>query len=237
MLEELTLLLEHVNNPNASKEDYLAAIINDNCLNKQTSNNRKLSASYLVELYSLDLHYPLFRALVYFWYRDEKSRPLLAMLFAYARDNILRSSANYFLRLQENEQVDDKELTAYLAKHFSCRWSHSTTASVSRNLKASWTKSGHLIGRSEKTRRKAEAAPGAAAYALLLGYLKGNRGPALFQTEYAQLLDRSQDVQVILSEEASRRGWMIFKHIGDVIEVRFPDLITHREMEWVYDQN
>jgi hypothetical protein len=40
-----------------------------------------------------------------------------------------------------------------------------------------------------------------------------------------------------LAAEASRRGWIVFKRVGEVIEVLFPTLIQAQEMEWIREQN
>jgi hypothetical protein len=71
------------------------------------------------------------------------------------------------------------------------------------------------------------------SYALFLGYLNGVRGEALFHTEYAKLLDCSMERAIELAEDASRQGWIVFKRVGTVIEVLFPNLLTEEEMEWI----
>jgi len=73
-------------------------------------------------------------------------------------------------------------------------------------------------------------------YALLLGSLAGDRGQSLFETEYAHFLDCPVPVAMELAAEASRRGWLIFKRIADVVEVLFPQLISTREKEWLRGQ-
>ena len=72
---------------------------------------------------------------------------------------------------------------------------------------------------------------------MLLGYLTDVRGQALFQSEYIKLLDRTFDRAIELAEEASRKGWIVFKRVSDVIEVLFPNLINQEEMEWLREQN
>jgi hypothetical protein len=67
--------------------------------------------------------------------------------------------------------------------------------------------------------------------------LSGVRGQALFQTEYIKLLDCTFDKAVELAEEASRKGWIVFKRIGDVIEVLFPNLINQEDMEKLREQS
>ncbi|MBU4326272.1 MAG: hypothetical protein KKB91_00810, partial [Proteobacteria bacterium] len=78
---------------------------------------------------------------------------------------------------------------------------------------------------------------GSVSYALLLGYLTGVRGESLFKTDYAKLLDCSFEKAIELTAEASRKGWIVFKRVGDVIEVLFPNLINEQEMEWLREQN
>jgi hypothetical protein len=75
------------------------------------------------------------------------------------------------------------------------------------------------------------------SYALFLGHLCGVRGEALFSTEFARLLDCSSGRSVELAEEASRRGWIVFKRVGKVMEVQFPNLLTTQEREWIHEQN
>ena len=81
------------------------------------------------------------------------------------------------------------------------------------------------------------ATAGSVSYALFLGYLVWVRGEALFTTEYARLLDCSTARSVELAEEASRRGWIVFKRIGKVMEVQFPNLLNAKEVEWIHEQN
>jgi hypothetical protein len=101
---------------------------------------------------------------------------------------------------------------------------------------STWTQSGHLQGRQQKVRVSPTVTPGAVAYALFLGYLRGLRGTALFESEYARLLDCTVERVVGLAEESSRSGWIIVNRIGNVVEVLFPRLLTEQEMEWLHEQ-
>ena len=60
------------------------------------------------------------------------------------------------------------------------RLNEDTLDKVVRNASSSWTQSGHLRGRSRKYRQAVQAAPIAAAYALLMGFLTGRRGRLIF---------------------------------------------------------
>jgi hypothetical protein len=83
----------------------------------------------------------------------------------------------------------------------------------------------------KKIRAAVQPTPGAAALALLLGYMEGTRGELLFETKYTKLLDAAPERCMELAEQASRRGWIVCNRIGTVVEVRFPQLLTAEEQE------
>lgn len=237
MLDELTALLSYVGRPDATKADYLRAIDEENCLGKRSGRTRLLTYRHLVELYSLDSANVLFRALLYFWQRDEAARPMLALLCAYARDSILRSSTPLVLKAPQGAVITRESMEEFIDGQEPGRFSKATLKSTAQNINSSWTKSGHLTGRAKKVRAQAMPSAGSTAYALLLGYLTGARGQGLFGTDYTNLLDCSKDKAIELAEEASRRGWITFKRVGDVIEVLFPNLIGQEEQEWLREQS
>lgn len=247
MLEDLGALLAYTNSSEAgkgdciiaskedciiaSKVDYFKAINEDNCLGKRTAKTRVLSYGHLVALYSLDPDIPLFRALLYFWGKEAKGRPLLALLLTYARDTAFRSVIPSIIQLPEGaivkrifveEIIDDLEPE---------RFSEATLRSMAQNINSTLTKSGHLRGKSKKIRTIAESTPASVAYALFIGYLTGVRGQQLFQTEYISLLDCNYNKALELADIASRKGWLIFKQLGNIMEIHFPDLIGLEEME------
>lgn len=222
MLQELRLLFAEVPNQDASKEDYRHAIVDQNCLQKRSGKTRLLSARHLTTLYGLDPSLLLFRALRYFWSRDEAGQPLLALLCAYARDPLLRSSAPFVLDLAEGAVFHLEAMESFLDAPDPGHYSESTSESLTKNLSATWKDSGHLAGKAPKYRSRAVSTEGATAYALLLGYLTGARGSALFQTEYAHLLDCPEDRALLLAEIAAQRSWISFKRIGKLMEISFP---------------
>ena len=237
MLDELRALLSCVDRPDVEKTEYLKAINDENCLGKRSGTTRKLTYRYLVDLYSLDQSFALYRALLYFWQRDPSSQPLLALLCAYARDPILRASASFILERPEGEPVTREALEDFIDAKEPGRFSKATLKSTAQNIRSTWSKSGHLRGRVHKVRSRAIATASSVSYALLLGYLTGVRGRALLKTDYAKLLDTSSERTIELAETASRKGWIVFKRIGDVMEVLFPSLVNAQEMEWLREQN
>ncbi|EBA00654.1 hypothetical protein [Marinobacter sp. ELB17] len=236
MLDELTALLSYVDRSEAKKADYLHAIEAENCLGKRSGKTRRLTYRHLAELYSLDTNHLLFRALLYFWQRDEEGRPMLALLATYARDSIFRTSASLILKAPKGSIITRDSVEERLDSLEPGRFSKATLKSTAQNINSSWTKSGHLTGRNKKTRSRAIPTPSSAAYALLLGYLTGARGQGLFSSEYTKLLDCSKEQVIELAEQASRRGWITYKRVGNVIEVLFPSHINQQEQEWLREQ-
>ena len=237
MVDELKLLFSHVNASDAEKETYVQSIIKDNCLNKRSDKTRRLTARHLVTLYGLDPNLTLFRCFRFFWERDKKGRPLLALLIAIGRDTILKSTIPFIQGYAIGNRVQRDALEIFIDDLDTGRFSPATLKSTAQNVNSSWTQSGHLQGRVKKIRSAAEATPGAAAFAVLLGYLSGVRGESLFKTEFVQLLDCSMEKSIELATEASRKGWIVVKRLGSVIEVLFPNLLTEQEMEWVREQS
>ena len=235
MLAELTDLLAAI--PDAKEQqDYITAIIDENCLRKKSFNNRKISADQLIQLYTLDPQVTIFRNLLYFWQRDEKGRPLLALLCAATRDSTLRKSAILILEAPQGEMVTRDSVEEYIENLAPGRYSKVTLASMAQRIRSTWTQTGHLSGRSTKKRVQAEATPGTVAYALLLGYLMARRGTELFETEYVKILDCTRDRAAELAEQAGIRGWIVFKRIGNVMEALFPNLLTEQEVTWLREQ-
>lgn len=97
MLDELNSLFAYVTQGDAQKNEYLKAIVEDNCLAKRSGKNRALTFRHLVDLYALDFRVVLFRALRFFWQRDPDGRAMNALLCAYARDSVLRSASKFII--------------------------------------------------------------------------------------------------------------------------------------------
>lgn len=236
MFDELAALLNYVDQQSADSAVYARAIEAENCLGKPSGKTRQLTRRHLRSLYALDPDVLLFRALLYCWQRDESSRPLLAILCVYCRDAILRDSARFILNTPVGQLITREDTEAHFDKKFPGRFSPATLKSLAQNINGTWTRAGHLAGKLKKVRSKPEVSAGAMTYALLLSYLSGGRGINLFSSDYVKLLDCGKDRALELAEEASRRGWLIFKGVGDVIEVLFPKLLTPEEQELVREQ-
>jgi hypothetical protein len=236
MLDELSVLIDTVNYESASIDDYKRAIVEDNCLSKQSGKTRELTFRHLKELYGLDPSIPLFRTLLYFWKREPEGRAFLAALCAFPRDTIFRASHGWITKFAAGEQIPREKIEERVAETFPDRFSPASLKSIAQNLNSSWTKTGHLKGRIKKIRTKAQPTPASTAFALYLGYLNGIRGEELFHSQYAKVLDARPAELMEKAEIASQRGWIVMKRLGNVIEILFPQLITQEERRLLHEQ-
>ncbi len=228
MLDELHAVLDHCT-PDATRDDYLVAIREDNCLGKRTAATRKLSSQRLSELYALDPDVPLFRVMRRCWYADRAGQAILAMLLALARDPLLRASAPPVLRMRPGEELARQQMTDALSQVVGSRLSESTLDKVVRNAASSWTQSGHLKGRGRKTRQTVTPTAANTAFALLLGFLVGKRGTSLFESLWAQVLDAPAGDLLNLTVDARRLGFLDMSQSGGVIDLSFLRLLAPDE--------
>ena len=230
MLKELELLLVACS-PTTDIEGYRSAILDENVLLKQTESTRKESFRRLRELYGLNPEQLLFRALRTLWDQNPEARPLLALLCAAAREPMLRASAEVVLIAPLESPITAQMISKAIDDQFPGRLNVTTLTTLGRNVASSWTQSGHLKGRTNKVRARAQSHPISVAYALLLGYLCDVRGEALFHTFLARLLDAPMHVLRERAILASQQGWLEYRHAGEVTEISFHYLLSEERYE------
>lgn len=218
MSNELAELLMAV--PDDSKrEDYAAAIIEENLLGKPTTSTRRLTNQRLGELYILDGKVSLFRVLRRLWEIDEKGRPLLALLCALGRDPLLRATANTILSLNVGEELVRQKFLNDIKQLTGERLNDSILDKVARNSGSSWTQSGHLEGRVRKVRKRVEPTVGAVAYALWLGSLFSFAGEELLATPWMRILDSNQQELLELTLRAKQLRLVDARVGGGIVEI------------------
>lgn len=233
MLNELRSVLGNCP-ADATRDEYISAIHEDNCLGKRTEATRRLSSQRLSELYALDPEVPLFRVMRRCWYADRNGQAVLALLLALGRDPLLRISAPPVLRMRPGEELARQQMTDALDRAVGSRLSESTLDKVVRNAASSWTQSGHLKGRGRKVRQSVMPTPATTAYALLLGYLAGTRGAALFESLWARVLDAPAGELMDLAMDAKRLGFLDMSQAGGIIDVSFSRLLSEDEGRLVH---
>ena len=226
MLSDLEQILA-VTSPEAGIAEFRLVVVDDNVLGKRTATTREHTVRKLKALYGLDPQIPVYRVMRRIWADDAEGRPLLALLCAVARDPLLRASVDVVLDAPVGSEVTHAQIAATVRPSFSA----STRDAIVSHIVSTWVMSGFLSGTTRKTRTRAQATAGSAAYALTLGYLEGSQGRLLLSTAWMRLLDRGPAEVLALVQQAGRRGWIEYRGAGDIIEIRVDALITEQERE------
>lgn len=224
MVADLSELLLHVP-ANSEHETYRHAIQDENVLGKKTASTRLWAYTKLRELYGLDPRLPVFRALRLLWDADSEGQHLLALLAATARDSLLRSTMRAVIETPVGKELTRERLQEAVVAARGDRFSVTTMKSLLANLTSSWTQSGHLTPRG-RIRVVPPTSTSAVAFALFLGHLTDARGLMLFATPWTALLGLPESRLQDLAREASRRGWLTYRGIGDVVDITFERLLT-----------
>lgn len=228
LLTDLSSVLAQCD-PNSSLDQYREAVIDSNVAGKRSFSSRQRTFRYLRELYALDPDVPEFRAFLRLWRRDRSGRPVIALLFAASRDALLLATAGAVLTWPEGQPIHPEDLAAAVEARYPGSYSSGIRAKIGRNALSSWTQSGYLarVGpRSPATRTKIEPSPGAVAMALVVGATGGASGERLFTGEFANLLSVPLQTLHDRAYDASRKGWLEYRSLGNVTEVDLSKLLA-----------
>lgn len=237
MFVDLDRVLDHLETRPARAVEVRSAIVEGNLLGRGTMHARREAAKRLTELYGLDDHFALFRALRRLWTIDEGARPALALLVAMARDAILRGAMPFAEALAPGEVFEVAEFVEFLRRRGQQRFSESSLRSMARNLASSWTQAGVLVGATHKQRARFEPRPASAALAMFLGHLEGARGTALFTTPWVRVFDGGAESIRRCGVEANRAGLVRMSAIDDVVAVSFTGWLDAAEQEALDEPN
>jgi hypothetical protein len=215
MLDELSLLAAHCH----LRGEVRKAILEDNVLGKSTSSGRTLTLQRLKELYSFDPSSPIFRVFAGLYHRDPTALPQLALLMAMARDPLLRASARPIVGLASGSELTRDALRNAIGAVVGTRMNEAVLDKVVRNTASSWTKTGHLVGRTIKRRSRIRPNPTAFAFALWLAHKAGFTGADLFENGWINALDSEPATARTLAERAHAAGLITFRSIGDGFEL------------------
>ena len=208
----------------APAERYREAVVDGNVLGRPTQAGRLRSFRHLRELYFLDPGRTEFTALRHFWDLDRSSRPLLAGLLAFTRDEVFRASFDAIAGLPEGASATSADLTEAITAQFGSELSESTLGKTGRNTGACWTQTGHLAGRAKKIRTAVNAQPAAIAYAAYLGHLAGRRGLGVLDNPWSRILEIAPGRSLDALRNAHTQGFLDLLVAGNVVDVSFPAL-------------
>jgi hypothetical protein len=226
MVSSLRRLLSELPS-DAAQSAYRSAVMDENVLGKATTGGREWAFRQLRRFYALDPQSLLFRALRDLWEYDPGGQPLLALLCALARDSVLRASAVVIVESGPGEVVTTSDFRAAIESRFPATYKENTLRTTAQNVASSWDQAGYLHQerRRNKVRTRVHPTSSATAYALMLGYLQGRRGQALFDTLWVRILDQGPSHLLDLAAAASQQGMLELRQAGGVIEVGFRQLL------------
>lgn len=226
VVRALTMLLDSVP-AGAPQADYAHAALEANVLGKDTDGARRRTFRYLRELYLLRPDSVLFRSLRDLWPLDPEAQPLLAGLCALARDSVFRASSTAITKSAPGDTLTSADLAEPVGEQFPTSYGASSLAKIGRNTFSSWEQTGHLGEgeRATKVRTRATCRPADVAYALLLGYLQGVRGKALFETLWVGVLDQPTSYLFDLAAASSQHEMLELRHAGGIVDVGFRVLL------------
>lgn len=222
MSADLETLLNYVTEKTATSEIFKKAIVEENCLSKESLKNSRITYSNLRHLYTLDANYPIWSALRFLYDKEPESLSLLAVLCAFGRDELLRAYPPFLFSKEYGVTIPRPETEEFFDNKYPGRFSPAMLKSLAQNINGSYTLTGHLKGRNKKIRSKPEVTTTSVIYAIYLGYLQDVRGISLLTTDFVKLLEINKYDVIEHLQIASQRGWVDLKHIGDVLEVNFP---------------
>lgn len=203
----------------ATADDYRRAVIEDNVLDRPTHQGRLRTLRHLREIFQLDASSaPLFRAIREVFDLDADSVRVCSALVAYARDELFRASWPA-LKVPIGDGVSSADLEAAVVALFPAALGKPTTAKVGRNVGASWTQTGHLMGRTNKKRARAAAGPAAVSFAVAVAYGIGLRGRFIPDSVWFDLLDVPADRRMDALLAAHRDGLITVRSAGHVLDV------------------
>ena len=223
MLEELSATFAAVPLGGRSSE-YASAVVEENCLGKQTISTRRLTLQRLRELYALDPSVPVFRILRRLWTMDEHSRPLVTLLANLARDPLLLATADVIISLPEGAEFQRGAMREALTQTVEDRFNDSTLNKVVRNAASSWSQSGHLEGRTFKFRRIVRPTAASVAFALYLARAAGLAVEESLASGWIKVLDCSTSGALELASAAKRLRLLDLRMAGNVIDLHLESL-------------
>ena len=229
MLKEFEAVLANVP-PGSSVAEYRNSILQRNVLGKTTDSTRQKSLRHLRELYALDEGIPIFGLLRKLNAIDPASESLLAMQVAWVRDPLFRATTSPVIEASNGEVVETRSLAQALESTFPSQYSELNRNKIARNAASTWTQSGHLIGRANKTRQLIQPTVVAVAMALFLGQVSGYHGAAVFSNPWCRLLDLDPDRAKSNGFEAHRAGLLNLRAVSEVIDLSFPLLAEFQQV-------
>ena len=200
--------------------------LEQNVTGKKSKSGADKSAKYLKRLYCFDLRDPMFLAFQYFWKITEPhERPLLALIYAVHRDDLLAESREFMEKVSVGFQVPTMLFEQTLDNYHPHRFSATTLQSISRNLASSWKQAGFIKGKVKTERVQPEVGFRIACFAFLLAFLEGDRGEFIWKNKGVAVMCLPESKLRTLAIECARRDMLQYQSAGSVTVINFNKLL------------
>jgi hypothetical protein len=143
MLPELSALLA-IAPADANVDEFWSLAIDEDALNKASAANRLKTFTKLRRLYGLNPNLPTFREFRRLSLLFPSELPALAGALAFAREPLLRASADMVLNTPIGAPLSRASFEAWVREYASGRFSQTMYRSFSHNLYASFSQIGYL---------------------------------------------------------------------------------------------
>lgn len=229
MFAELEKVMDH-----AIQDDSYLDSLNQNITSKKTKSGIIKTMRYLKSLYSLDINYPPFKALKYFWQvSDEKDKPILALLYAIGHDYILQESCSVVIDSKLGEKVTVEKLEENIESYYPNRYSENTRRSMAQNIASSWKQAGFITGRIKNIRTQPSIDYNIMAFAFFMAYLNDVRGDFILTSKWVKALSLGDSKVRELAIEATKRDLLQYQFAGNVTSISFNNLINKLELNGI----
>jgi hypothetical protein len=146
---------------------------------------------------------------------------IITLLFAITNYFLLSESIDLVVKTPIGTKVAIEKFFENIEQYHPGKYSAKTIRSASQNIASSWKQAGYIEGKFKNIRVQAGQDYYTASFALLLAYLKGNRGDFLLTSKWAKALAISQDELRELLKEAAKRDLLQYQSSGKVTTISY----------------
>jgi hypothetical protein len=222
MFSELSQVMDH-----AIDDDSYLESLNENVANKRTKVNKDKTTGFIKQLYDFKPTNAPFAGFKYFWQTSSnEDKPLLALLFAIGRDQLLAESLPVLLSCFPGYKVTIESLEENIRINHPMQYSPNTCKSLAQNIASSWKQAGYITGKVKNIRTKTNPTYPVVAFALFLSYLNGDRGDFILSSLWVKALDLNEARLRELIIEAMKLDLLHYQHSGAVTTISFEHLIN-----------
>jgi hypothetical protein len=218
--------LEKVMHYSIDSDDFADAL-GRNVTGKKSTSGVRQTGNFLKRLYGFDLNDPQFVSFKYFWKVCESyERPILALVFAVHRDELLAESIDVVSNVALGERISVELFEHNVEKHHPNQYFPITARALAVRIASSWKQAGFVKGKVKGIRTHPEIGFRIACFAFLLAYLNGAKGDYIWNSVGVKSLCLPESKLRELAIECAKRDMMQYQYAGGVTAISFKKLLT-----------